>query len=48
MHRIVLMVDELNNNAIEHGSQQSTQNEMRIEISRQQQEYTISIECEDS
>lgn len=48
MHRIVLMVDELNNNAIEHGSQKSGKNEMRMYISAHGSQCNMRIECEDS
>jgi two-component sensor histidine kinase len=46
--KIVLIVDELNNNAIEYGSKPEDHNIMRLDIKKDSNYYYINIEVEDS
>lgn len=46
--KIVLIVDELNNNAIEYWSRDEDINIMRINIEKELDSYSINIEVEDS
>lgn len=46
--KIVLIVDELDNNAIEYGSKSHDINKMRININKEQEYYNLNIEVEDS
>lgn len=47
-NRFMLIIDELNNNAIEYGSQEWDLNKMRVVILKKEQDFDISIEVEDS
>lgn len=47
-NRFMLIVDELNNNAIEYGSTQWDLNHMRVYLSREKNTLSLSIEVEDS
>lgn len=48
VNRMILIVDELNNNAIEHGSRKTMWSEMRVVMSVDQWELDVNIEVEDS
>jgi two-component sensor histidine kinase len=46
--KMILITDELNNNAIEYGSLEKDVNKMRISISKDDLCYNFIIEAEDS
>lgn len=46
--RLTLIVDELNNNAIEYGSQGGEKNYMRVRVVKNSTEVTVNIEVEDA
>jgi len=48
VNRMILIVDELNNNAIEHWSTDESGSEMRIELQKIENYILVSIEVEDS
>lgn len=45
--RIILIIDEMNNNAIEYGTKQGDKNMMRISVKWNPLERTIEVEVED-
>lgn len=46
--KIILIVDELNNNAIEYGSSANETNKMRIQLKANKDKYTLTLEVEDT
>ncbi len=48
VNRMILIVDELNNNAIEHGSRKGTTSQMRVTMETEEGVVNINIEAEDS
>lgn len=48
VNRMILIVDELNNNAIEHGSTDTSQSEMRVTMDKTDIHIQVNIEVEDS
>ncbi len=48
VNRMILIVDELNNNAIEHGSKKTMWSEMKVIMSRDNSTIHVNIEVEDS
>ena len=48
INRMVLIVDELNNNAIEHGSRKAMASEMRVKMYKNNNHIVVNIEAEDS
>ncbi len=48
VNRMVLIVDELNNNAIEHGSKKWTLSQMRVYMAQLDGKVDVTIEAEDS
>lgn len=48
VNRMILIVDELNNNAIEHGSESSSKSEMRVIMNKKDGNIQVNIEAQDS
>ncbi len=46
--RIILICDELNNNAVEYGSLKGEKNYMRLKLQKTSKDFHISIEVEDT
>lgn len=48
LSRIILVCDELNNNAIEHGSDETGENHFRIKLEKSEEKIFLNIEVEDN
>ncbi|NUJ98038.1 ATP-binding protein [Candidatus Gracilibacteria bacterium] len=46
--RLILITDEMNNNAIEYGSKQKEKNKLNFEIIKNEKEIYIKVEVEDN